>query len=795
MHPSTVTHPGSIPAAEAPAAKSSGRGRLVLVAAVLGGLLLAVRLLPVGEWLLQFVAWVRDAGAVGMAAFVAAYVAACVLFLPGSILTLGAGFAYGVALGVPLVWVAANLGAVLAFLLGRTLARDAIARRVEGNARFAAIDQAVGREGLKIVLLTRLSPVFPFNLLNYAYGLTRVRLADYVVGSLVGMLPGTVMYVYLGSLVTSLTELASGRPAAGSGAQQALYWAGLGATLLVTVVVTRIARRALDQATTAVGGTPATGGRAPGAGGDARSGGAGEPAQTALARVAARTVAHPEAPLVLPDDEHNRALLRSVHPAGRTNPTPQGRYNLVVIGGGTAGLVSAAGAAGLGARVALIERHLLGGDCLNVGCVPSKALLAAARAAAAARDAAALGVQVSDVSVDFAAVMERMRRLRAAIAPNDSVERFSRLGVDVYLGEARFTGPTTVEVDGRTLQFARAVVATGARAAAPPIPGLAEAGYLTNETVFWLTELPRRLLVIGAGPIGLELAQAMRSFGSDVTVLTDGARILPREDAEAAAAVQRRFERDGVRLLTRATVSRVERRGAEKVVHWQTDGTGFGVACDEILVGVGRTPNVEGLGLEAAGIAVDRHGVTVDDRLRTTNPRVYACGDVASRFKFTHTADAQARIVLQNALFLGRRRASALTVPWCTYTTPEVAHVGLSEDEARRRGIATTAFTVRLDDVDRARLEGADDGFVRVLVRRGTDRIVGATIVAEHAGDIISELTLAIAAGIGLGRLANVIHPYPTVAEAIRKAGDAYNRTRLTPTVKRLFAWWLAQTR
>jgi pyruvate/2-oxoglutarate dehydrogenase complex dihydrolipoamide dehydrogenase (E3) component len=498
---------------------------------------------------------------------------------------------------------------------------------------------------------------------------------------------------------------------------------------------------------------------------------------------------------VQPDDEYNRALLRAVHPHGRTNPTPSGRYNLVVIGGGTAGLVSAAGAAGLGAKVALVERHLLGGDCLNVGCVPSKGLIGAARVAASARRAGAFGVHAGDVTVDFPAVMERMRRLRASLAPTDSVERFTQLGVDVYLGQARFTGPTTVEVDGRTLEFSRAVVATGARAAAPPVPGLEDAGYRTNETVFWLTELPRRLVVIGAGPIGCELAQAFRSFGSEVTMLTDGARILPREDPDAVAIVQRQLERDGVRIVTRATLSRVERRDGEKAVCWTTDGTGFAVPCDEILVGVGRTPNLDGLGLEAAGIGYERHGVTVDDRLCTTNPRVYACGDVASRFKFTHTADAQARIVLQNALFLGRRKASALTVPWCTYTTPEVAHVGMYEDEARRQGIATTAFTVPLHDVDRARLEGADEGFVRVHVRQGTDRIVGATIVAEHAGDMISELTLAMTAGVGLGRIANVIHPYPTVAEAIRKAGDAYNRTRLTPTVKKLFAWWLGRSR
>ena len=777
-----MSAPDPLPASAAAAGAPTPRGglrRLVLAAAALGALVLAAQLLPVADWLLAFVDWVRGAGAAGMAAFVAAYVVACVLFLPGSILTLGAGFAWGVAAGVPLVWVSANLGAAAAFLLGRTLARDAIARRVAGNARFAAIDRAVGREGLKIVLLTRLSPVFPFNLLNYAYGLTGVRARDYLIGSLVGMLPGTAMYVYLGSLVTSVTELASGRTS-GGGAQQAFYWLGLAATVLVTVVVTRLARRALDEATAeAEAGGAATVPRGP------------EPPP--------RTGATPQpaaaGPRLLPDDPHDRALLGHVHPAGRPNPVPRGRYDLVVIGGGTAGLVSAAGGAGLGARVALIERHLLGGDCLNVGCVPSKALIAAARAAAAARRAGELGVRVGEVRVDFPAVMERMRRLRAGLAKNDSVARFTGLGVDVFLGQARFTGPTAVEVGGRTLEFSRAVIATGARAAAPPIPGLAEAGHLTNESVFALTALPRRLAVIGAGPIGCELAQAFRSFGSEVTILTDGDGLLPREDADAVAVLERRFVRDGIRIVGRAVVSGVERRGAERLVRWATDGTAFALACDEILVGVGRAPNVEGLGLAAAGVAFDRHGVQVDDRLRTTNRRVFACGDVASRFKFTHTADAQARIVLQNALFLGRRSASALTVPWCTYTTPEIARVGLSAAEAGAQGIATTAFTVPLHDVDRARLEGADEGFLRVLVARGSDRIVGATLVAEHAGDMISEITLAMVGRVGLGALASVIHPYPTVADAIRKAGDAYNRTRLTPTVKRLLAWWLARRR
>jgi pyruvate/2-oxoglutarate dehydrogenase complex dihydrolipoamide dehydrogenase (E3) component len=393
--------------------------------------------------------------------------------------------------------------------------------------------------------------------------------------------------------------------------------------------------------------------------------------------------------------------------------------------------------------------------------------------------------------------MERMRRLRAQIAPNDGVERFTRLGVDVYLGDARFTSPTTVEVDGRTLEFSRAIVATGARAAAPPIPGLDETGYLTNETVFWLTELPPRLLVIGAGPIGCEMAQTFRSFGSEVTLLHTGAQILPKEDADAAATVERRMAADGVRVVHGAKITRAETRGHEVVLHYEVEGAAREVVGDRILAGVGRAPNVEGMGLEDAGVRYERAGVVVDDHLRTSNPHIFAAGDVASRFQFTHTADALARIVIQNALFgtFGRKKASALTVPWCTYTTPELAHVGLSDREAKDRGIAVSTIEVPLHDVDRAVLDGEDDGFLRVHLRAGTDKIVGATLVATHAGDMISELTLAMTGGLGLGAIAGTIHSYPTQAEVMKKAADAYNRTRLTPMVKKLFAWWLARSR
>lgn len=468
-----------------------------------------------------------------------------------------------------------------------------------------------------------------------------------------------------------------------------------------------------------------------------------------------------------------------------------------MIGAGTAGLVTAAGAAGLGAKVALIEKYLTGGDCLNIGCVPSKALIRCARAAAAVRGAGEYGVTVEGpVTIDFPAIMERMRRLRAGISPNDSVRRFTELGVDVFLGEGRFAGPDTIEVAGKTLRFARAVIATGARAVAPPIPGLAEAGYLTNETVFSLTQLPPRLAVIGGGPIGCELAQAFARFGSQVTLVQSGEHVLPREDADAVRRVEAAMVRDGVTVMCGGDTAEVRRREDEKIIHLECGGHKHELTVDAILVGVGRAPNVEGLNLEAVGVQYDtRAGATVNEYLQTTNPRIYAAGDICSKYKFTHAADAMARIVIQNALFFGRSKASALTIPWCTYTDPEIAHVGMYEKEAQGAGIQVQTFTVELSEVDRAILDGEQEGFLKVHVKKGTERILGATLVARHAGEMISEITLAMVAGAGLGTIGKTIHPYPTQAEVIKKAADQYSRTRLTPFVKSLFRKVLAWRR
>ncbi len=493
---------------------------------------------------------------------------------------------------------------------------------------------------------------------------------------------------------------------------------------------------------------------------------------------------------LLLDNANDARLLDQVHPPSWINPTPAARYHLVVIGAGTAGLVTAAAAAGLGARVALIERHLMGGDCLNVGCVPSKAVIRAGRAWHEARHAAVrFGGPAPSGDGDFAMAMERMRRLRADLSPVDGAARFRDLSVDVFLGDGRFSGANTVEVNGASLKFRRAVIATGARATVPSIPGITDVPYYTNETIFSLTARPSHLVVVGGGPIGCELAQAFARLGTRVTIINRGAQLLPRESADAAAIVEASLVRDGVMVLHEVEITRVAQQGTQTTVHVRRRGEESALTTDALLLAAGRTPNVGGLGLDLAGVGFDAQGgVTVDDRLRTSNARIYAVGDVCSAMQFTHAADFQARLVVQNALFFGRGKASALITPRVTFTSPEVASIGLTDADAAQRGIATDVVTVPMHDVDRARLDDETDGFCRVVLARGSDRILGATIVAEHAGENIGEVAVAMAAKLGLSVIGRTMHPYPTQGEMLRKSADAWRRRKLTPTVKSVFA-------
>jgi len=481
-------------------------------------------------------------------------------------------------------------------------------------------------------------------------------------------------------------------------------------------------------------------------------------------------------------------LLDNVRPPDWRNPTPRERYDLVVVGAGTGGLVSAAIGAALGARVALVERRRMGGDCLNFGCVPSKGMLRAARSWAAARSShESFGGPPVSGSGDFTAAMAGMREIRAGISDVDAAERFSGMGVDVFFGEGRFDSRRSLLIDGRDrLEFRRAIIATGTRPTVPDVPGLDGSDFLTNENVFDLDRRPDRLLVLGAGAIGCELSQAFARLGSAVVLLDLENRVLAREEADAAELVLAALRRDGVEFIGGADVTGVESSDGRTVLRYEVDGRPGEVEGDALLVAVGRTPIVD-LDLDRAGVDHDREGVKVDDRLRTSNRRVYAVGDVASPYKFTHAADAQARLAVRNALFLGRGRMSRLVIPWATYTSPELARVGMSPAEADDEGIEVESVTVPLSEVDRARLDGDTDGFVRMHLRAGSDEIVGATIVSAHAGELISQVTQAMTRGVGLKEFSDVVFPYPTTAEALRKAADQRRRDQLTPFVERAF--------
>lgn len=497
-----------------------------------------------------------------------------------------------------------------------------------------------------------------------------------------------------------------------------------------------------------------------------------------------------------PRDPHNAALVSQVHPADWKNPTPSEAYNLVAIGGGTAGLVAAAGTAGLGGKAAIIERRLLGGDCLNFGCVPSKALIRSAHGAHQMAGAAELGFRGGGAPRwDFAAVMERLRRLRAEISHHDSAARLTALGVDVFFGTAQFTGRRALEVDGQPIRFSRAVIATGSRPAETDVDGLAELGYQTSETIFSLTELPRTLVVIGAGPVGCELAQAFRRLGSEVHLVSRHDRMLGKEDAEVGDLMRARFTAEGIHLHLGWKTVQAQRLGPSKALLIERGDQKQELIGDEILVAIGRRPNLESLDLPAAGIEAGHGGVAVNDYLQTTNRRVYAAGDVCSAYRFTHAADAMARIVLQNALFMGRKKFSHLNIPRTTYTDPAIAHIGLTAEAAQRRGIAIDSHRADLADVDRAVLDGETLGFAVVHTRRGSGKIVGSTIVASQAGEMIGELTLLMNQGLTLGTLAKTIHCYPTQVEVLKRIADVYQRTRLTPGVARLFKAWLAWRR
>ncbi len=472
-----------------------------------------------------------------------------------------------------------------------------------------------------------------------------------------------------------------------------------------------------------------------------------------------------------PGDDHDRRWRELVFPENYRNPEPRRRYHLVVIGAGPAGLVASIAAAGLGGRVALVERQAMGGDCLNVGCVPSKSLLEFTR---------------RNPDAGFAEAFAWLRRVRSEIAAHDSVERYVRNGVDVFLGPARFVGRNGVEVNGQRLAARRFLIATGARAELPRIPGSQDCDALTNESFFDLVERPGRLAILGAGPVGCELAQGMARLGVEVHLFEMAGQVLPGAIAAASDAVAAALESDGVRLHLGSKVTRISSQGGRPTVH----ASGASVTADRLLVAAGRRANVEGLNLAAAGVELRNGRIAVDHRLRTTNRRIYAAGDVCSALPFTHNADAQARIVVRNALFAPTVSTRALVVPQCTYTDPEVAQVGKTQAQLAEEGVAFDCYRLKFGELDRACAAGERDGFVELLTARGSDTILGATIVGHDAGEQIAPLCLAMANGLGLGAAGKAVLLYPTRAEYLRRLADQHARSRLTPRAAGLLKLW-----
>ncbi len=641
--------------------------------------------------------------------FFLVYVAVTSLSLPGAaVLTLAAGAIFGLGWGTLIVSFASSIGATAAFLVSRFVLRDTV--QAKFGDKLKPINEGVAREGAFYLFALRLVPAFPFFVINLVMGLTPLKTWTFYWVSQLGMLAGTIVYVYAGAQLGEF-KLSF----------------GLLAAFVLLGVFPLVAKKVIE----------------------------GHKARKVYAKW----------------------------------PRPKSyEYNLVAIGAGSAGLVTSYIGAAVKARVALVERHRMGGDCLNTGCVPSKALIRTAKLLSHMRRSKEFGVRGATADFDFAEAMERVQSVVRRIEPHDSVERYSRLGVECVQGNARITSPWTVEVElaggGRkVLTTKNIVIATGGRPFIPPIPGLAEAGPLTSETVWNLRERPARLVVLGGGPIGAELAQCFARLGSKVTQIEMLPRILTREDPEISEMVARRFRDEGIEVLTGHKATEVRREGGETIVMVEHEGASSRIACDAILCAVGRVANVTGVGLEELGIPTTKQKtVEVNEYLQAHYPNIYACGDVAGPYQFTHTASHMAWYCAVNALFgtFRRFRVDYSVIPWATFTEPEVARVGLNELEAKEKKIPYEVSVYGIDDLDRAIADGEAHGLVKVLTVPGKDRILGATIVGEHAGDLLAEFVLAMRHGIGLNKVLGTIHTYPTLAEANKYVAGVWKRSKVT---------------
>lgn len=634
------------------------------------------------------------------------YVVVTGLSLPGAaIMTLAGGAVFGLLWGTVLVSFASTLGATLAFLTSRFLLRDWVQHKF--GDKLKPINDGVAREGAFYLFALRLVPAFPFFVINLVMGLTAIKTWTFYWVSQLGMLAGTIVFVYAG---TQLGEFRIG--------------AGLVFAFVLLGIFPLIAKKLVDA-------------------------------------LKARKVYQ------------------------RWKRPPRFDRNLVVIGAGSAGLVTAYIAAAVKAKVTLIEKHKMGGDCLNTGCVPSKALIRSAKLLSHVKRSKEFGIRSATADFDFSEVMERVQRVVKAIEPHDAVERYTRLGVECVQGEATIVSPwevrITTDAGDKTLTTKNIVIAAGARPFIPPIPGLAEANPLTSDNLWHLRTLPKRLVVLGGGPIGSELTQCFARFGSQVTQVEMAPRLLLREDPDVSDLVLKRFQAEGINVLVNHKAKQVVVENGEKFLVVENNGTDKRIAFDEILCAVGRVANLSGYGLEKLGIPAQRV-VEVNEYLETIYPNIFACGDVAGPYQFTHTAAHMAWYCAVNALFgnLKKFKVDYSVVPWCTFTDPEVARVGLNETEAKEKNIPHEVYTYGIDDLDRAIADSEAHGLVKVITPPGSDKILGVTIVGEHAGDLMVEYVAAMKHGFGLNKILGTIHIYPTLGEANKYAAGVWKKAQTT---------------
>ena len=667
-------------------------------------------------------AWVSVNHWIALGSFFLIYIAVTSLSLPGAvILTLAAGALFGLFEGTVLVSFASSIGATVAFLASRFVLRDSL--RAKYGQRLRAFDEGIERDGSFYLFTMRLVPAFPFFLVNLLAGLTTLKTGVFYLVSQIGMLPGTIAFVYAGTQLAKIDSL-SGILSPGL----------IGAFVLLGIL-------------------------------------------PLLMRWLTRWI-------------KARRIYKRFKKPRRFD------FNLIVIGAGSAGLVSAYIAATVKAKVALIERHKMGGDCLNTGCVPSKALLRSARLMADARNSKRYGIAKVTAEVDFAEVMQRVHEIIAKIEPHDSIERYTELGVEVIKGNARIVSPWEVEVDGQRHSARSLIIATGAQARVPDIEGLHSVDFRTSDTLWEIRDLPKQLVIIGGGPIGCELAQAFARLGSKVSLIQKDSRLLPREDADASKIIEARFADEGIEVITNCEAIRVEGDKTGGTLIGKRDGNEVRFEFDRLLLALGRKPNVEGFGLEELGVEIEKRGtVQTDAMLRTNFPNILVAGDVAGPYQFTHVASHQAWYASVNALIapFWSFKVDYRVIPWATFTDPEVARVGLSEAEAEAQGIEVEVTRYGLDDLDRAIADSADHGYVKILTPPGDDKILGATIVGEHAGNLLAEFVLAMKHDIGLEELLGTIHIYPTMSEASKMAAGVWKREhapqRALRMAERFFTW------